>query len=274
MVTEQGWQPFYLHVHSAAESMQDDYELRYVPSPSSIGSCRLRQWFMGKKWPRTNRIPVESLKKMESGKVIEDYWRAVYTKAGFLVVSPTPPLTMGDMRSQGGDGLLFVETEECAQVFGMPVGSSALLELKDFGAWTYMDFVLKGLKESSSDYWWQIQSYLHGYNREYCVFHAGMADSSGTKWIWKRIKKQEEEIPPFWIEVVKRDPAVAMKALGIAGEVKWAIDNINDRVPIELRDYNPIALLPEKKYPCGYCGWAEACVGKDAAGRDKIIPIR
>lgn len=249
-------------VHNAAESMQDDWEDRYVPSPSGIASCRLRQWFQGTGVERTNRIPVESIKKMESGTVIEDFWREVYTRAGFLVVSPTPPLTVGTMQSRGGDGLLFVEAEEAAAAMGLPQGASVLLELKDLGAWSYMDFVTKGVEEGLPDYWPQVQSYLHGFNRNYCIFHAGMADSSGTKFIWRRIRKLPGDPPPFHIEVIKRKPAVVMNAMSRASEVRWFIENVDPtvRVPLEIRDYNSPVLVNENKYPCGWCGWATACV--------------
>jgi hypothetical protein len=211
---------------------------------------------------KTNRIPVESLKKMESGRVIEDFWREVYTRAGYLVVSPLPPASIGAMRSMGGDGLLFVETKEAAESSGLPKGSSLLLELKDLGAWSYMDFVLKGCEAGLPDYYDQIQSYLQAYGRDYCVFHAGMADASGTKFIWSRIKRQTDPCPPFWVEIVKRDSPRTMQVLSRASEIKWAIDNIHpdDRIPIELKDFDSEKLVPEHKYPCGYCGFADLCV--------------
>lgn len=260
MVTEQAWRDFYTLIHDAAETMQDDWEDRYVPSPSSISKCRLQQWFAGTQVKRSNRIPVDSLKKMESGRVIEDFWREVYTRAGFMVVSPTPPLTIGVMQSRGGDGLLYVETEAAAKAVGLPTGSSLLLELKDLGAWSYMDFVQKGVQEGLPDYWPQVQSYLHGYKREYCVFHAGMADSSGTKFIWRRIRKYEGDPPPFHVEVIRREPVAVLEAMNKASEVRWAIDNIKDRIPLELRDYDSPKLVAEKKFPCGWCGWANTCV--------------
>lgn len=267
MTTDDRWKNVYLSVHNAAETMQDDWEERYIPSPSTIHSCRLKQWFQGKRYERTNRIPVESIKKMESGKAIEDFWRTVYTRAGFHVVSPTPPLTIGSMQSMGGDGILYVATEECSRALGLPLHTPLLLELKDFGAWSYIDFVLKGLQEAAPDYYEQVQSYMHGYNLEHCVFHAGMADSSGTKWIWRVVKKQTDSIPPFWMEIVPREPAVAMASMNRADEIRYAIDNIHNRIPLELRDHDPIAL--GNKFPCGYCGWQDACI--EAGG---VIPLR
>lgn len=268
MVTEQLHNGFYIHVHGAAERMQDDWERRYVPSPSGIGACRLQQWFNGSGVERTNRVPVDSMKKMESGTAIEGFWREVYTRAGFLVVSPTPPLAIGAMRSKGGDGILFVETDDCAKAIGMPKGASLLLELKDFGSWSYMDFVQKGCQEAMPDYWAQVQAYLYGFDREYCILHAGMADVSSTKFIWRRIRKYEGDPPPFWIEIIKRDDSVTLASIERAGDVRNAIDNITDRVPVELRDYDAPKLVMDNKFPCGWCGWKEACLN---AG--KVIPI-
>ena len=273
MTTESLFNAFYLNVHGAAETMQDDWEQRYVPSPSSVASCRLRQWFMASGLERTNRIPVESLKKMESGRVIEDYWREVYTRAGFLVVSPLPPVEIGAMKSRGGDGLLFVEHQRAVEATGLPKGSSLLLELKDLGAWTYMDFVLKGCQEGMPDYYDQVQSYLRAYDREYCIVHAGMADASGTKWIWSKIKRQPEVIPPFWVERVKRDPVRTMEVLNRAAEVHWAIENVapSDRIPIELKDFDSVKLVPDHKYPCGYCGFSDTCVRASTSAALRIV---
>lgn len=269
MVTERGQQDFYLDVHNAAETLQDEWETRYVPSPSSVGSCRLRQWFTASGIPRTNRIPVDSMKKMESGRVIEDFWRNVYTRAGFHVVSPTPKLVVGQMHSEGGDGIMYVADNTS---LGLPRGAAVLLELKDFGAWSYCEFVKEGLQASSYDYWLQVQTYMHGFDLPFCVFHAGMADASGTKFIWRRIRKLGEEVPPFWIEVIKREPAAALEAITRAKDIRWAIDNSEEgRIPVELRDFDVHALLPKGGYPCGYCGWAEACAGADARPSMKII---
>lgn len=271
MVTEQGWQDFYLDIHKAAETMQDDWEEWHVPSPSGIASCRLRQWFMGQGVPRSDRVPVESIKKMESGRVIEDFWRTVYTRAGFHVVSPTPPLTVGTMKSKGGDGILYVAGNT---TLGLPQGAAALLELKDLGAWSYTDFIKHGLQQSSPDYWMQVQVYMHGYGLKYCVFHAGMADASGTKWIWQRIKKEPDPIPPFWLEVIPYDPSVALAAITRAAEVTWARENFpaeGGRIPIELRDFDSPTLVRQHKYPCGWCGWATACVGAELPPNVAII---
>lgn len=265
MVTEADWKQFYIHVHKAAESLQDVSDgPRHTPSPSGIMSCRLRQWFQGKDYPRTNRIPVDSLKNMAQGTAIESFWRDTYSAAGFHLVYPPPPVVVGDMVSRGGDGILYVATKEAAAMVGLPIGTPMLLELKNFGAWSYFDFIDNGIEKGHPDYWVQVQTYMEGYGLDYCVFHAGMADPSGTKWIWKRIKKRTEDIPPFWMEVIRREPDVALKAVERAAEVRWAIDNIADRVPIELRDFDPTVLLPTKAWPCGYCGWADACVGKPA----------
>ena len=275
MATETPLSRFYAHVHEAAEGMQDEGEERHVPSPSTVSSCRLRQWFQGTGFPRTDRIPVDSLKKMESGRVIEDFWREVYTRAGFLVVSPTPPVEVGTMKSKGGDGILFIERQDTAELLSeavgerLDVGASLLLELKDLGAWSYMDLAKSGVKEGLPDYWMQVQSYLQAYGRNYCIFHAGMADASGTKFIWKRIRGKEmgDYVPPFLVEVIKREPADVMEALNRATEVRWNIDNPRGtRVPIEIADYDSTKLYPQGKYPCGYCGWGKLCVEAQNTG--------
>jgi hypothetical protein len=212
---------------------------------------------------------------MAQGTAIEGYWRDVYTAAGFDVVSPmrTPELgSMGAMQSRGGDGLLYVGTKECSESLGMPMGTKLLLELKNFGAWSYFDFIDKGVQNGHPDYWMQTQTYMHAYDVAYCVFHAGSADPSSAKWIWSRIKKRNrDDFPPFWVEVISKDATVVVSALERAADVQWHKENITDRIPIELRDYDPNALLPEGKFPCGYCGWADACVGRTSD--PKIINI-
>lgn len=234
-----------------------------MPSPSGILRCRLEQWFNGTGHERTNKHSVESDKNMEQGTLVEPYWFKVYARAGFEVCphpEPPPPGSMGVMRSHGGDAIMYVATPECASVFGMPMGSRVLLELKNMGGWSYFDFVLKDLQEGHPDYWAQVNTYLHGYACDYAIVHAGIADPGLTKWVWKRIKKQEDPLPPFWIEIVKKDAGTVMDALERANEVRWSIDNITDHIPIELRDYNPHDLLPKQGFPCFYCAYADACV--------------
>jgi hypothetical protein len=265
MVNENDWRRFYLHVYSAADGIQDDEEERYAPSPSGIAGCRLRQWFQGVGHPKTNRFSVEATKNMAQGTATEGFWRDVYTRAGFDVVSPMrrpAEGSMGAMQSHGGDGFLYVATQECAEALGMKIGTKLLLELKNFGAWSYFDFILKGIEEGHPNYWMQTQVYMHGYGVDYTVFHAGIADPSGSKWIWKRIKKQSDDLPPFWMEVIPKDDAVIMKALEKASDIQWHKENVTDRIPIELRDYDVNALLPEGKFPCGYCPYADACIGR------------
>lgn len=256
-------------LHKAAVKISDDAPAHPVGSPSSVYSCLRRQWYSAKGVQESNVRSLKSLKKMASGKAIEDYWHEVYRGAGFKVYRPKTRLPIysstGELLTDGEiDGVLEQLEEPHHKI---------LLELKDLGIWTYTGILEKGLENYDPGYYVQLQLYLHAaleagvVDQPYAVFHAGMADSSAVVWIWKAIKKKDPaDLPDVHIQVIGYDPIIvnwAMRRIDIA---KLLV--MSDSVPA--REYDPEAMQKTKGggFPCGkldnpYCPWLETCI-KDA----------
>lgn len=225
-----------------------------------------QQWYKGRGSPITNVTPVRSLKKMAAGKAIEPFWRAALEEAGFTITLPKERIPIGEDADGEVDGILSE---------GQPA-SSCLLELKDLGQWSYQDVLIKGVKIGAPEYYMQVQLYLYGcihaglINDPRCVFLAGMADSSGFLWYWRRIKKQEIDPPDFYLEVIEYDEAVA----------QWGLDRMKYIGSIlKSSDVPPSNFEPlEGRFPCGtndvaYCGFRDQCVSDGGLVVDREAPV-
>ena len=143
----------------SVETLQDEWEPHDVPSPSGIASCRLRQWFDGKRIPRSNRIPAASIKKMQYGKAIEEFWRTAYERLGFSLLGSLSRVPIGQHMTGEGDGILVAMKDIKLDGVTIPSGRSYLLELKDLGLWSYLSFYQKGAEEGLPEYWAQVQCF-------------------------------------------------------------------------------------------------------------------
>lgn len=237
-----------------------------TPSPSSIDQCRLQLWFNASGTPRSNPIPPQSFKKMETGTAIEQFWRDIYEEAGFTVLETPESHPHGNFRGGKGDGLLVIREQRIADALRLPIGTLGLLELKDLGLFSFMDYCLNGIHSPQIDkYFTQSQIYMNMYDTKFGILHAGQADASAVTWWWGKIKKMDGHPPPFWLETIYPDPVVYHDKNAKAGELGWYLDNYpkEGKVPTELRDYDPEVVLKSKKtWPCGWCGWKETCLAK------------
>ncbi len=248
--------PLWARVHEGAVKYGEiSEEPHVVPSASQTSACIRQQVYNGRRVPRTNPTPVRSQKNMAQGALMEDYWFEVYEQAGFQVQRhpPAHPLT-DDLAVIPGscDGILDGDT---------------VLELKNLGAWSYISFIQKGLKEAEVSYYYQVQAYMHAYGMSKAILHAGVADPSGTVWIWQRIKKQEGRMPDFWLEEIPFDYLAYEQASRWAKDVDFYA-NKNPDIPMaqvprtwhEGQLVDPAGMLANNKFPCAYCGWAQACI--------------
>lgn len=253
------------HLYLAMDTMANIDDPHATPSPSQIHGCRLKMWFSGKGTPRSNRIPPASYKKMETGRHIEGFWREILDAAGFDWEPCPPSRPHKGYRGGSGDGILTVRTEEAAEAVGFPVGTRGLLELKDLGLWTFENYVREGSRGKDIDgYHHQAQAYLDFYAEEFdlkfAILLGGQADNSSVTFLWNRMRKYEGDAPPFWLEILYPDPAMAAADNDKAIEVAYYIDNFEEP-PGDLKDYDPEA----GKFPCGsdekaYCGWRDLCL--------------
>ncbi len=236
---------------------QDSEHPHVVPSASATASCVKQNVYAGRRTPRSNEVPVQSIIKMEGGVLMESFWYDVLAMAGFDVTQHPEEIEyeagIPDKIPGTPDGLL--------------MGDSMVLELKNLGVWGYANFVQKGLKEAEYGYYAQVQSYMHSHGMPRAVLIAGMADSSAMKWIWMKIKKQDEPPPPFWIEIVDYDPTAFKQAQESARTVDYFVTNKDipmtnvPKIWHEGAILDPALVAADGKMPCGYCGWAELCIG-------------
>lgn len=240
---------------------QDEENPHVVPSASGTASCVKQNVYAGRRIERTDEVPVQSIIKMEGGVLMEGFWYGVLEKAGFNVTAhpDETPYEAGipDKIPGTPDGIILIEE----------TGASMVLELKNMGVWGYANFVQKGLKEGEYGYYAQVQSYMHSHGMPKAVLLAGMADSSAMKWIWMKIKKQDEPPPPFWIEIVDYDPDAFKQAQESARTVDYFVTNKDipmadvPRIWHEGAILDPGLIADGGKMPCGYCGWAKLCIG-------------
>ncbi len=241
---------------------QDAEHPHVVPSASATASCVKQNVYAGRRIPRTNEVPVQSIIKMEGGVRMEGFWYEVLELAGFGVQAHPDETAyeagIPDKIPGTPDGIMGLDNVLLDEV---------VLELKNLGVWGYANFVQKGLKEAEYGYYAQVQSYMHSHGLGRAVLIAGMADSSAMKWIWMKIKKQDEPPPPFWIEVVDYDPAAFKQAQESARTVDYFVTNPDIPMANVPKIWNegaildPALIAADGKMPCGYCGWAELCIG-------------
>lgn len=249
------------HIYTTMFAMANQDDPHATPSPSGIHGCRLKQWFGAKALQRTNPIPPASYKKMETGRHIETFWREVIESAGFDWEECPESIERPPFKGGTGDGILTIRTEECAQVMGQPVGTRGLLELKDLGIWSFLDYVYKGAQGPDiMGYYHQAQTYMSFYDLKFAVLLGGQADNSAITFTWSRMRKKKGMPPPFWLEILEFDPIMAAKDRGVAQEINYFVENYEEP-PGTLKDFDPA----EGKFPCGsedrpYCGWRDICL--------------
>jgi hypothetical protein len=252
----------------AIESFQDEEPPHDVPSPSGVYGCIRQQVFVGRRIPRTNRIPAQSIKKMEAGRGIESFWQRALKKAGFTWAA-LGRIQVGDVMTGEGDGLVFSLGDKDFS------NTTMLTEFKDMGLWPYLYCIDGQFMEKHLEYYFQVQSYMEAYNFDRCLFIAGPADYSGAKWAWSKIKRKTTDLPPFYVRVIERNPEAFKWANERAKLVKSYLDSVED-APFVLTEW--LAKVPREadpaneQYPCTYCGWAEDCLKIGGTTIDREVP--
>ena len=237
----------------AAGEILGEGEYHPVPSPSGIMHCLRQQTYSGLRVPKTNRPPIRSLKRMESGSAIESWWAEVYNTAGFTVMKLDGGSRVSTPAGSGEFDRLLIDNT---------TGEKLLLELKDMDAWTFLNILDKGVQGGDENYWGQVQCYLDSEEAKSLgitrvIFHVGQAGPSSLAWIWKKIKKREGRPPDYIVEVIEKDYDTVLVAKARATKVSDALE----REVILMREYNP----RDGKFPCGdeetpYCSWRELCL--------------
>lgn len=231
-------------VYKAAETLQDEWGEHEVPSPSTVMYCRRELWYSGRGTPRTDRVPPRSIKRMESGKRIEDFWKHVYARAGFTVLE-----LGGGSRVPIGAGM---SGEFDAILLDTETGERYLLELKDLSAWGYIAVLEHGVRAAEPNYYYQMQCYMGALGLRKGLLHVGQADPGAVYWVWSKIKKRDGRPPDFIIEEVAFDVSEFNAALRRAAEIRTSL--ALDTLPT--REYDPHTAT----FPCPYCAWRTQCL--------------
>lgn len=242
----------------AMRELYTDQPPHAVPSPSGVEGCIRRQWATGKRIPVTN-LPAEStMAKMEAGRAIEPYWRRVYKKAGFSVVTMKRGERLDIAGVMTGEFDLLIRDDETDEE-----QYYTLIDLKHIGWYGYIKTMMLGVKEGEPGYYMQLQSYLLGLPKcTGAILHCSPQDYSAANRLWlagfHAWKRQTENLPEFIVQFVPIDRESQYEAVNRAKEVEWLLNNVavEDAEQVR-REYDP----HRDKFPCGYCPVQDWCKG-------------
>lgn len=242
-----GHHPMTALLVEALEELQDEWRQREVPTPSVSGTECLRQlWFAGRHYPRTNRVTAAGILAMEQGKAQEPLVYDLYRRLGYEVIEQvTVP----------ADRIACAEDGTADAVLQTPDGERVLLEIKRLGWFQLSLLVRDGLAAAHPRYYAQVQLYMHGLEIRRCYFTALSADYSALSRLWSS-RQWGELPPPIWVEEVPYDAREAARLLERNRFIRRLIEKADS--PRQVPRYTDPAT--NDRYPCGYCGWREACL--------------
>jgi len=242
---------------AALEGFQDKWERRAIPSPSTVGQCIRKQWFLATGATPSERIDPAGILSFERGKAMQSLAYVLLEAIG-AKVSPSvtlPPEALKAINCERGeiDGLAYLDD------------ALWLIEVKVLGAWGYLSFVEHGLREDDpfdKVYISQVQAYLLALSTvlpvKGALFVVFAADPSAANWIATIIKKWPKAPPPLSVATFELQPDTAGYAATRARQVAWLRDNIDDPTQVN-RDFDP-AGDPRHNKPCRYCGFRTLCL--------------
>lgn len=214
-----------------------------VPSPSSLGGCRRAMWYSGTGAEREEEIPAHWTKRMVVGTLIENYWIALLNLTGQL-----PLVTRTDYSPKIGEHM-----SGTADGF---IGERGLVEFKDKSGWMYKRLIEgQGLAYVLPKEYMQVQSYLYGYKKDYCLYLASAADPGMLQGQMRNWKKYGEKynLPVVYLEVIEARTLDQVAALARADMVHMDLES--DAVP-------PREYAGEKRdglYECNVCPYLRQC---------------
>ena len=212
-----------------------------LPSPSSVQTCRLQQWFKGKEYMPTRTIPAAWSARSAAGVLTEIYWVTILRLAGVDVILP----------EDNGDPL--------AHVDGF-IGDDGILELKNKTGWGYKRLIEgKGIAYEEPREYMQVQLYLNATGRDWVLYFASPADPALLQSLMRQWKKYGTayDLPLFYLEVVeKRQQDIDA---GLARMDMIAIDLASDSPPPREFDAVEFGKKGAKAFPCGYCVHIDSC---------------
>ena len=218
------------------------------PSPSNISQCSRQHWFRVRRWRRTNLPRAGSVLAADEGWLVEPKVFSMLEKLGCRVerdVDCDWEFWRGDPGTP--DGAIWQPGDSPQE--GM------IVDAKRLGMWSYISLLEKGLRGSKPEYYDQMQLYMTASGLKVALVVALCADPAGTGWVWKTIKKRQDELPPLWVEEVALDRE---RVNELCVRERWIDDMIEmvDEPARVTREFNP----QTTNFPCNYCGWQDSCV--------------
>lgn len=236
MLTELSAQsPAYLASHYAMEHTH--------PSASKVMGCRRELWYRATETERESGIPPAWTKRAAVGILMEPFWMAVLNMAGVPCSRPDSGVAIGPhMRGH-------------ADVY---IGDNALGEFKDKNGWMYKRLIEgEGLREVLPGEYTQIQLYLHGYDRDWCLYLATPDSPSMLNSMMRDYKRYKEipnwELPLVYLEIIERNPAEALAAIDRA---EMLVADLKSEV-VAPREYD--GQVRKGMYPCNICSYRNRC---------------
>ena len=242
----------------ALEELQDDWEQRDTPSPSTVGGCLRRQWFTARKVARTERVSPSSILSFERGTALEPLIHELCRREGYAVSpSVTLPQSACDYINckRGAVDALLVKDGVCR-----------LLEVKVLGMWGYKIMHRDGL-EKDLQYYTQVQLYMAALsslgdfitNLGPCLYVVVSADHSAHNWYHNRMEKllpdDPKRLPPLFSFDVPFDSHNANVVIGRAHLINSLVGGQTSAKAVP-RDADPW----KDNFPCNWCGYKAVCM--------------
>jgi hypothetical protein len=247
----------------ALEEFQDHWERRAIPSPSTIGQCIRKQWFLALGTAPSERIDPAGILSFERGKAMQSLAYTLLEAVG-AKVSPRILLPLEALKH-----LSCTRLQDEGEIDGLARDEDGmwLVEIKWLNAWGYLSFVEHGLRPDDpfdKIYIDQVQSYLLAlssiewgtFSLKGAIYIVFAADPSAANWIATKIKKWPNAPPPLTVALFELNGDTAGAAVARARQVAWLRDNTIDATQVA-RDFDPFK--PDK--PCKYCGFWTLCKG-------------
>src|SRR3990167_3437742 len=163
-----------------------------VPSPSGVTACRLAAYWRGKEREPDHKVPAYWTKRQVAGTIMEPFWHAILQRAGLPLYRTHEAIQCGPHMKGHPDGY---------------IAETGLLELKDMNGWAYKRLLeSQGVAYEEPRHYAQMQLYMDGAARDWCLYFATPADPGMLQGIMRGYEAYGTEyiLPLYYAEIVER----------------------------------------------------------------------
>jgi hypothetical protein len=140
------------------------------------------------------------------------------------------------------------------------IAETGLLELKDMNGWAYKRLLeSQGVAYEEPRHYTQMQLYMDGAVRDWCLYFATPADPGMLQGIMRGYKAYGNDyiLPLYYAEIVERRD-VDIRAAHARAEM-IATDQLSDTPPPREFDGRAMDNKGRLAWPCGYCAHQKSC---------------